>query len=1062
MKKVKINKLPKGYHRMPDGTIMRDSDHKKYGGNTLSQGSGPFNLEAEGGETIVTDKTGNGIPELYKIVGPRHSQGGVKMNESAGSFIYSDTPKMKLGKELNKFFGKSDKKAYTPAELSKQYLDMNEDKLTLMDENADRYALASAEMNLFNKTYKLGGLAMAQEAKKNFEDGIPQIANLYASMNGIPTGDSTMPAGMQTAKYGKQVGYPKYQDNGQVQADTTGLSAFLEQANAVNDTIQIPQVDVTAMDWSRQPKVGDRYYVNSEPVSISKIKPDRWYDYISPNWLSDPGGIYFNDESGTEFYLPVDEFNSVKQGKPQEKYGRDDDSDWRAFAGFKGQQDPYTKYIFSRSSTDAEGNRYLPEYEIGDTGIKQGTIVEGPDGKFMVQDPFAMPKEAFYMPNWLTEAVTLGSYSPKASGYKIDPETGEQSDEMIALDIDKMARLYKQGLMSIDDKLMGTLTEEQQEELTQAINEQSGSEQSAIGNATGSNRYGGPVKKQGGGQLTLEEAKNQGTLVKEENGFAAYNVSGKVYVYKDGVLVSVDGQTISQNVATTPPPANNTPPTPPANNTAPSAPSTPSTPSGGSGSSSGSMNNSAVDEDLDAQLRAAGVIINDVGIGETRYDDVQRSQGQGRYGDASKNEGGFQQVWSTEDALNSYPETQSLFDSLPNYGTGEQNPEVAKFQRWFNEVYLNTVADAMATDAQEAGREFDRDGVYNILVESRGFNETAPGQGYDGLWGTFTSSRRPISWEFVPMEIPPDEIPPDEIPPAEIPSDKIPPKVPPFIQDRMQLAGLAAIRGRNEMLPAWAPRVETPLMKGPFLDPTNVNANIQASASQAIQGSNMFAGSPSIGRATGMGIQAKASEQIAKNIADVENKNVALAGNYASQNRDALMRGNAANAQLAAGEYAANNQARDIFNMRNAQLDAANTDAWKNLMTNWANARNISALTDPFYLDTDMGGVYQLTPGYRADLNRPSGTPGMNYAEFASDPTLQGLSEENKQKLFLERYGNKPQLSYNYGTTPQAQMLQNATAFMPMPYMGYQVGPMGQQVQMQKRGGTNKRKRRGY
>ena len=29
MKKIKINKLPKGFHRMPDGTIMRDSDHQK-------------------------------------------------------------------------------------------------------------------------------------------------------------------------------------------------------------------------------------------------------------------------------------------------------------------------------------------------------------------------------------------------------------------------------------------------------------------------------------------------------------------------------------------------------------------------------------------------------------------------------------------------------------------------------------------------------------------------------------------------------------------------------------------------------------------------------------------------------------------------------------------------------------------------------------------------------------------------------------------------------------------------------------------------------------------------
>ena len=1086
MKKVKINKLPKGYHRMPDGRIMRDSDHKKkYGGsNTLSQGSGPYNLEAEGGETIITDKMGDGIPELYSIQGPRHSAGGVKMNESAGSFIYSDTPKMKLGRELNKFFGKPDTKSYTPAQISKQYLDMNDDKRTLMDEHADRYAKSSAEMNIFNKTYKLGGLAMAQEAKKGFEDGIPQIANLYASMNGIPTGADVMPqGGMQTAKYGKQMGYPKYQDDGEV-VDTTGLNAFLQQADAINDTIQLPQVDVEALDWNRQPKVGDRYFVNAEPIKINKIKPDRWYDFMVPNWAVDPGGIYFNDEYGTEFYLPVDEFNSMRQGRPQERYGKDDDSGWRNFNLNSGAHDPYTKYLYSRTRTDRAGNPFYPTYDVAGTPIKKGTIVEGPDGRFVVNNPYYGPREAFWGPNWLAEAVTLGDAHPKASGYKIDPETGEQSDEMTVLDLDYMTRLYKQGLMTIDDKLMGQLTSEQQEELTQAINEQSGDEQSAIGNATGSNRYGGPVKKQGGGQLSLEEAQNQGTLIKEENGFAAYNVSGKVYTYKDGVLVAIDGQPVAQNIATPPPPANNNTTTPPpANNTAPSTPSTPSGGSGGSGSSSGSMNNSVIDTDLDAELRAAGVIINTVGIGETMYSDVQPSRGEGRYGDADKNEGGFQQVWSTEDALNSYPETQTLFDSLPNYGVNDSNPEVEKFQRWFNEVYLNRVADAMQADAEKVGKPFDRDNVYSLLLRI-GFNTTEKGKGYDGKWGTWTSSRRPITWKFVEdpkgckcpdgtfseecCEKEPPDVPkgckcPDGTFSDDCCEELPPPIIPPFIQDRMQLAGLASIRGRNEMLPSWAARVDAPLVRGPFLDPTNVNANIQALASQTQRGIDATGmGSPSVARAAKLASQAKASDMIAKNIGDVENKNVALAGSYANQNAGILGNVNATNARLGTAEFAAMNQARDLYNMRNAQLDAANTDAWKDLMTNWANAKNISALTDPFMLDTDMGGVYKLRPGYKADLTRPGNAPSMTYQDFATDPRLQGLSDENKQKLWMETYGSAPKLSYNYGTTPNANALQRATAFMPLPYMGYS-GNMGPgNVPIMKRGGSYKVKKRRY
>jgi hypothetical protein len=51
------------------------------------------------------------------------------------------------------------------------------------------------------------------------------------------------------------------------------------------------------------------------------------------------------------------------------------------------------------------------------------------------------------------------------------------------------------------------------------------------------------------GELLLELAKRQGTLIKEENGFAAYNVSGKVYVYKDGVLIKVGDELITENIA---------------------------------------------------------------------------------------------------------------------------------------------------------------------------------------------------------------------------------------------------------------------------------------------------------------------------------------------------------------------------------------------------------------------------------------------------------------------------------------------------------------------------------
>jgi hypothetical protein len=54
------------------------------------------NIEAEGGETVLTDLTNDGRFGLYNIKGPRHSKGGVPMFLPEQSFIYSDTDKMKL------------------------------------------------------------------------------------------------------------------------------------------------------------------------------------------------------------------------------------------------------------------------------------------------------------------------------------------------------------------------------------------------------------------------------------------------------------------------------------------------------------------------------------------------------------------------------------------------------------------------------------------------------------------------------------------------------------------------------------------------------------------------------------------------------------------------------------------------------------------------------------------------------------------------------------------------------------------------------------------------------
>jgi hypothetical protein len=144
------------------------------------------NLEAEGGETVVGNLDGSKMPSFKTIKGPRHTNGGVPLLLPEDSFIFSDTKAMKIADpNVLKMFGKTPKKGgYTPAELSKPY-DINNYRKILQDPNSDVIARKTAELMIKNYVMKLGALALAQESKKGFEQGIPLLAKPYMEAMGI-------------------------------------------------------------------------------------------------------------------------------------------------------------------------------------------------------------------------------------------------------------------------------------------------------------------------------------------------------------------------------------------------------------------------------------------------------------------------------------------------------------------------------------------------------------------------------------------------------------------------------------------------------------------------------------------------------------------------------------------------------------------------------------------------------------------------------------------------------------------------------------------------------------
>jgi hypothetical protein len=171
------------------------------------------NLEAEGGETAYGDINGDGMLEHYNIEGPRHNAGGVPLDLPDDSFIFSDFNQMKIkDPKVLKQFGKASEntkksKGYTPAQLAKQY-DINKYRKILQDPDSDSLDKKTAETMIKNYNMKLGALAIAQESKKAFPQGIPTVAKPFMEANGIseeqlipkkPEAPQQMPSGEPVA-----------------------------------------------------------------------------------------------------------------------------------------------------------------------------------------------------------------------------------------------------------------------------------------------------------------------------------------------------------------------------------------------------------------------------------------------------------------------------------------------------------------------------------------------------------------------------------------------------------------------------------------------------------------------------------------------------------------------------------------------------------------------------------------------------------------------------------------------------------------------------------------------
>jgi len=225
------------------------------------------NIEAEGGETVYGDIDGDGGLEHMNINGKRHSQGGVPLNVPEGSFIFSDTKKMKIkDPSILTMFGKSPKAGgYTPAEIAKKY-DINKYKAIVEDPEADEISKATAQLMLTNYRKKLSALALVQEEMKGFPQGIPAVVEGVKDQ-------------MPIAAYGGYI--PEYQLAGQVVDPLNPYQIFPQAAQLAQQQALLQDLDrrQAASKPTRVPDASEVIDQTVSPKSLADVNDPEFAKY---------------------------------------------------------------------------------------------------------------------------------------------------------------------------------------------------------------------------------------------------------------------------------------------------------------------------------------------------------------------------------------------------------------------------------------------------------------------------------------------------------------------------------------------------------------------------------------------------------------------------------------------------------------------------------------------------------------------------------------------------------------------------------------------------------------
>lgn len=290
------------------------------------------NLEAELGEYAFTDKTGDGIPQLYRIGGKRHYDGGTPLNLPDDSFIYSRDNSMKIGGDILNSFGKNkgNKKKFTPAELASQY-QINDFRKVLADKDTDKTQRETAEKMIANFNLKLAKLGLVQESTKGFPDGIPRVSMPYMEMMGIDPSQFFGQQGQE--EQGEPRGQQEYQEGQEEQplgnntARYGGIRKFLPKHQVTG--VVGPAGNTAAPAQTNKFELSGQAKIDYENPNITVLDFDNKYGEgaTAKIWEKlNPGKKFFADDEKEEYHIKFNEKKkSLVKKPPLNKYSTEEE-----------------------------------------------------------------------------------------------------------------------------------------------------------------------------------------------------------------------------------------------------------------------------------------------------------------------------------------------------------------------------------------------------------------------------------------------------------------------------------------------------------------------------------------------------------------------------------------------------------------------------------------------------------------------------------------------------------------------------------------------------------------